>query len=146
MTIPCPCGSQLDFAYCCELYLNGEKIPQTAEALMRSRYTAYTQANITYIQNTMCDKASEGFDSLSAKQWAESVEWQGLTVIHATTDQVTFLAKFESRKKLQVIYERSQFKKINGHWYYVDGTMPKIKRNEPCPCRSGKKAKHCCFL
>jgi len=38
----CPCGSQEIFASCCEPYLSGDKIPLTAEILMRSRYTAYT--------------------------------------------------------------------------------------------------------
>nr|WP_316226808.1 SEC-C metal-binding domain-containing protein [Bradyrhizobium sp. SZCCHNS3052] len=39
----CPCGSGLPYDRCCGPYLDGDDQPPTAEALMRSRYTAYTR-------------------------------------------------------------------------------------------------------
>ncbi|MBK5938172.1 hypothetical protein CCR96_02550 [Halochromatium roseum] len=42
--MPCPCGSGHTLADCCEPFLAGTTMPATAEALMRSRYTAFTQA------------------------------------------------------------------------------------------------------
>ncbi|HUT76233.1 MAG TPA: SEC-C metal-binding domain-containing protein, partial [Polyangia bacterium] len=38
---PCPCGSSRDFADCCGPLLGGEGPAETAEALLRSRYTAF---------------------------------------------------------------------------------------------------------
>ena len=39
----CPCGSQKQYEQCCGPFLDGRAIAPTAEALMRSRYTAYTK-------------------------------------------------------------------------------------------------------
>lgn len=94
---------------------------------MRSRYSAYTRADSHYIQKTMCGKAIEGYDPAAAKQWAQQVKWLGLTVIDAPahdhlTGTVSFIARYQYQGQSAVIAERSQFKKINGQWFYVDGT------------------------
>ncbi len=145
----CPCYSNQDFSVCCEPYLIGEKTAETPEKLMRSRYTAYTMADISYIQKTMCKKAAENYDSISAKNWASSVTWVGLTVIDASVSSqqfgtVTFFARFLDGDIKKHIYEKSQFEKIDGQWFYVDGVTLKVNRNEACPCRSGHKFKRCC--
>ena len=49
----CPCGSGKPLSACCGPYLEGKEDPPTPEALMRSRYTAYTQGNLDYIEKTM---------------------------------------------------------------------------------------------
>ena len=41
----CPCGSLLAYAVCCGPLLTGERHAETAEALMRSRYTAFAVAD-----------------------------------------------------------------------------------------------------
>jgi SEC-C motif-containing protein len=51
-TTPCLCGSQLTYGDCCQTFHSGEKIPTTAEALMRSRYTAYALRDGAYLQAT----------------------------------------------------------------------------------------------
>ncbi|MGR8999959.1 MAG: YchJ family protein, partial [Gammaproteobacteria bacterium] len=48
----CLCGSGTDYQQCCGPYHSGEKIPGTAEALMRSRYSAYVLRNADYLQAT----------------------------------------------------------------------------------------------
>jgi SEC-C motif-containing protein len=48
----CLCGSGIEYQQCCGLFHSGEKIPATAEALMRSRYTAYVLRNAVYLQET----------------------------------------------------------------------------------------------
>jgi len=58
---PCPCNSGLDYAECCEPYITGQKNAPTAEALMRSRYTAYVVHAIDYIINT-CHEEGENID------------------------------------------------------------------------------------
>jgi len=116
---------------------------------MRSRYYAYTRSNIDYIQKTMCKEAAKNFDPLSAKNWASSVTWLGLTVIDApeSTNQwgtVTFFARFLDKNIKKHIYEKSEFEKINGQWFYVKGHILKANRNDTCPCGSGEKFKRCC--
>ena len=148
-TAQCPCQSGQNYAACCQPYIDGERYPNTAEALMRSRYTAYTQANIPYIAATMRDKAAESFDAARAEAWAKQADWQGLTVIdHQPQGEcatVTFIARFTLNGQNDRIIEQSEFQKINDRWYYVDGQHPKIGRNHPCPCGSGKKYKQCCL-
>ena len=51
-TTPCLCGSNLTYGECCQAFHRGEKIPTEAEALMRSRYTAYALRDGAYLQAT----------------------------------------------------------------------------------------------
>ena len=46
---PCPCGSGRAFGACCGPALSGERPAPTAEALMRSRYTAFTLRDTAYL-------------------------------------------------------------------------------------------------
>lgn len=71
----CPCGSNKNYSECCSIYINDQIKPETPEKLIRSRYTAYTQADINYIQRTMKAPALNDFDAESAKQWATTVQW-----------------------------------------------------------------------
>src|SRR3990167_2210876 len=120
----CPCNPKKLFSDCCEPYLTGKLKPSTPEALMRSSYTAYTLANIEYIQNTMCKKAAENYDPISAAKWASSVKWLGLTVVEApppknNSGTVTFVAQFLENNVRRKIVEKSLFEKIDGKWFYV---------------------------
>ena len=45
----CPCGSGKDYVQCCSPYIQGTQVAPTAEALMRSRYSAYATSEIDYI-------------------------------------------------------------------------------------------------
>src|SRR5690349_16481175 len=93
----CPCGSELTYAKCCGPYLSGKKFPPNAEALMRSRYTAYSaeEPNVAYIKNTMTLTAQKDFNEQQSAEWAAKTEWLGLTVLRneqtsATTAMVEF--------------------------------------------------------
>lgn len=152
----CPCGSQISYQHCCGRYIDGKATANSPEALMRSRYSAYTLANIDYIAKTMQGPAAKGFDYQLTKQWAESVEWRGLEVIKASIDlhsptlgTVEFKASYYYQNQLHIMHELSQFQLIEGHWYYIKGQSfktpsLKIGRNDSCPCNSGKKFKKCC--
>jgi len=154
----CPCGSKKDYQHCCELYIREQSIPQTPEALMRSRYTAYSQANIEYIKKTMQGKPLTNFNENEAKHWASQVLWLELKVIHATqnklddqTGTVEFIATYLESDLLKTIHENSLFRRIDNRWFYIDGqltnTLPKkISRNSVCPCGSQKKFKDCTHL
>src|SRR5690625_2096473 len=45
----CPCGTSKDYAECCGPVLAGQRAASTAEALMRSRYTAFVRGNDAYL-------------------------------------------------------------------------------------------------
>ena len=49
----CPCGSHKSYSGCCEPYLSGQKAALTPEALMRSRYSAFTKRKFSYLTKTM---------------------------------------------------------------------------------------------
>ncbi len=124
----CPCGSQIEYQACCGVFHKGKAVAETPEALMRSRYSAYSLASIDYIQRTMQGKPLIGFDKAAAEAWAKSAKWLGLEVLEvenvsSTLGYVTFIAYFMENGKAQAIHERSEFRYIDGQWFYVDGTL-----------------------
>ena len=158
----CPCSSGVEFSDCCAPYLKGKKQPETAEALLRSRFTAHTFANIDYIQKTHHPAHRAEIDLASTKDWAENSEWLSLEIIKTERGDlqddegtVEFIAKFnDSNGNLINHHEVSLFKKHQDNWYFVDAEAPKVEqirrnspkigRNDPCSCGSGKKYKKCC--
>lgn len=156
----CPCGSEKKYNECCEPYIKGTKVAPTAEALMRSRYTAFAVGEIDYISKTHHESTRKDLDMEGVKSWALNSEWLGLEIREKskgtekdTEGQVEFKCKFTFNGSEQSHHELSTFKKENGEWFFVDGVMktntvrrvePKVGRNDPCPCGSGKKAKKCC--
>lgn len=153
----CYCCSKKDYTACCAPFILGEKTAPTPEALMRSRYTAYSLAHIAYIEKTMRGKALLGFDADRAARWAKRAVWIKLEVIdhvlaHPSKGTVTFKAFFVEGQQLLCLHEKSEFIKEADHWYYVDGlrysepnlTVKKeLSRTGPCPCGSKRKFKSC---
>ncbi|WP_147822267.1 YchJ family protein [Salidesulfovibrio onnuriiensis] len=156
----CPCGSGKDFEACCEPYITGKENAPTAEALMRSRYSAYATGHVDYLHESLAPEKQSEHDPEAVRDWAEKSEWLGLTIMDTKagtekdeTGEVSFAAKFRQNNMVQEHREHSQFRKEDGKWFYVDGYLlppatvrneNKVGRNEPCPCGSGKKYKKCC--
>lgn len=158
----CSCGSQKDFSDCCEPYLKGKKIPATAEAMMRARYSAFVHHEFDYIFKTHHPSTLAELDKDGVRTWGMESKWLGLEVLSTdkgkdkdTEGTVEFRCKFILKDAEQVHHELSTFKKENGEWYFVDGelkntktvqrTSVKVGRNDLCPCGSGKKFKKCCI-
>lgn len=124
----CSCGTNKSYANCCGAFISGQKLPQTPEALMRSRYTAYTKANIEYIIRTMKAPANNNFHPEEAREWAQQVDWLGLEIIKTTSNGLTgfveFRAYFKHGNKNQVLHEISEFRQDEEQWYYINGTGP----------------------
>jgi SEC-C motif-containing protein len=155
----CPCLSGFPYEECCGPYISGVQNPPTAEALMRSRYTAYVVHNIDYIINTCVSNGKTDIDRRETAAWSEQSTWLGLKIIAVekggpddTEGLVEFEASYERKGLKDLHHERARFKKQGGLWMYEDGTVapvtvvrsvPKVGRNDPCPCGSGKKYKHC---
>lgn len=141
----CYCGSQASYEQCCEPFLTGQVRPQTALALMRSRYTAYATSQVDYIGETMRGKAALGFDTNEALAWSQQVQFTHLEILGFTDNTVEFKAFYKQEGHASFIHENSLFKRIRGQWFYIDKVdSPKQERNQPCLCGSGKKYKHCC--
>ena len=157
----CYCGSSLSYADCCQPFHRGARKAETAEKLMRSRYSAYVAGQIDYVDQTNDPAERESFDREAAEAWSKKSEWLGLEIIATRAGQpgdqegeVEFNARFKTDGKEQVHHEVSLFRfDPRQGWYYTDGKEirdplrrlePKVGRNDPCTCGSGKKLKKCC--
>lgn len=120
---------------------------------MRSRYCAYVLKLADYLRDTW--HASTRPATLTFA--SDEPEWCGLEIrdIRGGSEmdqygEVEFIARWLSPDgRCGALHERSRFVREEGRWYYVDGElMPtaisKVGRNDPCPCGSGRKFKHCC--
>ncbi len=127
--ISCPCCSGKAYTSCCGVFIEQKCLPATPEELMRSRYTAYTKANIHYIAHTMKSPALDHFDPVAARKWAKAVNWLKLEVIFSSMvgekGQVEFIAHFSQQGKNKVLHELSEFRRENNKWFYVDGAHKK---------------------
>ncbi|MBS0287933.1 MAG: hypothetical protein JSR17_11590 [Proteobacteria bacterium] len=128
MSLSCPCGLSLPYEQCCGKFIEGNDLPQTPEALMRSRYSAYTKANVGYIAKTMRGEPLADFDPQDTLAWLQQVQWEGLKVIQTKTKSeklgfVSFEARYNVNGEKQAICEKSEFHKIDNQWFYVGGKM-----------------------
>jgi SEC-C motif domain protein len=146
-SIACPCGGP-SLAACCGPYLAGAALPPTAEALMRSRYTAYTQRNEDYLRATW-HPSTRPQDAILDKD--EQLRWLGLEIKsalrlrqrkaelpdHPDSDRdsdratVEFVARFKVGGRAHRLHEVSRFLRepdpaLGGmpRWFYLDGTFP----------------------
>ncbi len=121
----CPCGSSQPYAACCARYIEGHAAAPTAEALMRSRYTAYVLLKEEYLLATW--HPSTRPNSLGLADEA-SAKWTGLEVKrHEQQDDehaiVEFVARYKVNGRAHRLHEVSRFEKEAGRWFYVDGDI-----------------------
>jgi len=157
----CPCQSGKEYDACCGPIIRGDQAAPTAETLMRSRYSAFAKGEIDYLKQSLHPKQRTDYDPDSTRRWAEHSEWLGLEIVDThdggENDEegtVEFIAKYRQKGGTLAHHEIGEFKRSNGIWYYHDGKTvtpgtvrhegPKVGRNDPCPCGSGKKYKKCC--
>jgi len=158
MTI-CPCGSGRPYSECCKQIISGSQPADTAEQLMRARYSAYVFAEMDFVFESTHPEHRQGYDHAGTKEWAETAEWQGLEIINTnkggaddSVGEVEFIARFSEKGNKREHHEAGQFKRKDGRWYFTDGrmvrpkplTVTKVGRNDPCTCGSGLKYKKCC--
>jgi SEC-C motif domain protein len=164
----CPCGSLFPYNDCCALLIQGGGYADTAEDLMRSRYSAFVKKKWDYLARTSLHSSKNAEDY---QRSSENTKWQRLEVHGSeggnhddTKGQIEFSAWYSDGKSEKVLREHSHFEKKAGRWYYdeqgshtispstkraapqktVVRSDPKTGRNDPCPCQSGKKYKKCC--
>ena len=144
----CPCGSDKDYDQCCGAFLSGRARPPTAEALMRSRYSAYALGNIGYIERTTAPESRAAFDSGSARAWSTEATWLGLRIVategggvDSDAGIVEFVATYRRDGATLAHRERSRFRRTDGgEWRYVDGESGSTQADARRPAALGGSA------
>ena len=154
----CPCGSGSSFADCCEPIIKGSRESETAEELMRARYSAFATGAIDFIVASTHSRTRKEIDLAFIREWSETSTWRGLEILETkqVNDNkafVSFEAQFTQGGEDHRHREKSLFERENGAWRFVTGDdlknptvryeTPRPGRNDPCPCGSGKKYKKC---
>ncbi len=158
---PCSCGSQAEFAACCEPIIDGARPAATSEQLMRARYTAYARGRLSFLRASTHPDHRAGHDEKATRDWALNSQWHSLEILAVEGggpgDQegtVEFAAEYTHGGQRQRHHETASFQRVEDAWYLTGGKIikpqpvvresPKIGRNDPCPCGSGRKHKKCC--
>ena len=123
---PCPCGRSLAYAACCSRWHEGPQYLQapTAEALMRSRYSAFVLGRHDYLLATWHPSTRPA----TIEPDPVGLRWLGLElkshqVVDADHAEVEFVARHKLAGRAHRLHERSQFERVDGVWLYVDGVV-----------------------
>ncbi|OLT53280.1 zinc-binding protein [Cellulosimicrobium sp. CUA-896] len=136
----CPCLSGDTYGECCGRYHAALRAPggtasgsapsvaPTAEALMRSRYSAFVVGDADYLRATWHPSTRPETLDLD-----DDVEWRRLDVVRTAaggpfddTGVVEFVAHHRSRAHPSDrghLHEVSRFVREDGRWLYVDGSL-----------------------
>ena len=126
----CPCGSGLAYAACCEPFHLGEPAP-TAEALMRSRYSAFACGLVPYLLRTWHPMTRPDRVDLD-----DGTVWRRLQIVdvvrggeHDTTGVVEFRAAYrDASGAAGLLEERSRFDRVAGVWLYTGAEVAPVTR------------------
>ena len=125
---------------------------------MRSRYTAHVVRDTAYLDRTYLPTSKH--PGVDGHVLGNDTKWVKLEIHRHDADvkpgisHVDFSAHFEERGQGGVMHEKSEFAFLDGRWIFTRSlregpapvvlNTPKVGRNDPCPCGSGKKYKKCC--
>jgi SEC-C motif-containing protein len=125
---------------------------------MRARFTAHAVHDYKFLHDSYRGTAGKPY---APEDGEPSIVWTRLEIhAHETTDNpdrsfVDFSAYGTEEGVEKVMHEKAEFLRIDGSWLYnremrlgpapYKSAHPKVGRNDPCPCGSGKKYKHCCL-
>ncbi len=96
---------------------------------MRSRYSAFCELNLTYVQKTMQGKALQNFNLRESLAHAQKCKWTSLKIIFTSIDEnkisglVEFLADYRMYGKAHCLHEKSEFIFVDGRWFYISGVI-----------------------
>lgn len=119
----CPCGFAQSYAACCGRWHAGAP-PPTAEALMRSRYSAFVIRNEPYLLASWHPSRRPSRVTFDPQQ-----KWLGLKVVASMSTgehsaEVEFIARYRiGGASAARLHERSRFVREDGRWFYVDGDL-----------------------
>ncbi|NNG20694.1 zinc chelation protein SecC [Naumannella sp. ID2617S] len=117
----CPCGGGA-YADCCGPLLDGGRLAESAEELMRSRYTAFAVGDARHLLGTWHPRTRPHSVSV------DGIEWTGLEIVDTVAGTpgdedgvVEFLAQHRIDGRPGTLHERSRFARRAGRWLYLDG-------------------------
>ena len=157
----CPCNSGKTYGECCEPIIKGTVKAETPEALMRARYSAYVSGEVLFLRDSSTAEVQEELNEKASRLWSKAAEWHGLEILSTEgggpgddKGVVEFRALYTANGEFCNHHEVSRFVREADGWKFADGDLvgekpvvreePKVGRNDPCPCGSGKKYKKCC--
>jgi SEC-C motif-containing protein len=115
----CPCGTGQRYDVCCGRLHRRAAEAETAEELMRSRYTGYALGELDHVWRTWHPRTRPTRLTPDPER-----RWTGLEILDATTDgdqaEVEFRASFEQHGTPGIHHERSAFERRRGRWVYVE--------------------------
>ncbi|MGZ3780454.1 MAG: YchJ family protein [Pseudobdellovibrionaceae bacterium] len=128
----CPCDPEKNYKDCCGVYHSGKAKAPTAEALMRSRYSAFAKNEMQYLRDTTDPQTLENIDDDANKEWAERAKFLKLEIVHAdekaTKGTVEFKAFYLVDDEEYIHHEVSTFRKQAGVWFFKSGKIKAEKK------------------
>jgi SEC-C motif-containing protein len=121
-TRSCPCGLPSPYEACCGRLHSGSAAAATAEALMRSRYSAFVKGDAKYLLRTWHPRTRPGRLELDP-----GMPWTGLEIldtVDGSAFHATGVVEFRASYRGGELRERSRFERVEGAWVYVDGEFP----------------------
>ncbi len=119
----CPCLSGLPYDECCGRFHRGQAQAPTAEALMRSRFSAFAVGDADYLLRTWHPSARPAGLDLEP-----DVRWYRLDIVACSAGglldaegTVEFRAYYRSPDGAGSQHEVSRFVRQDGAWAYVSG-------------------------
>ncbi|MBK3393808.1 YchJ family protein [Psychrobacter sp. M9-54-1] len=171
----CPCqinpsssaiSSPLLYKECCQPYHDGlfdseDNKADTAERLMRTRYSAFVLVKPEYIVATTLPAQQNVLDIKAIESWAKETNWAGLEIVahmpklgkrHAKVEFKAYFNISDNKDDgIQAHHELSAFVKVidkannDARWYFLDPTVSmSVTQKQRCICGSGEKFKRCC--
>jgi len=128
--LPCYCQSGLAYGVCCGQYIHGLARAPTAQALMRSRYSANCRKAYKYLMQTWYAQTRPA--KLDTKG---QVEWNGLEIIATNQDDIHAWVEFKAsymhrvahgsheHSHAHIMHEKSRFILDDNQWFYIDGEI-----------------------
>ena len=124
MNMNCYCGSGNNYEDCCKIVHLDLKNAESAEQLMRARYSAFCLSLVDFLYNSFHPNSRRFQKKSEIEQWSKENKWEGLEIIKATENTVEFRAIYvDPFGEKQQHHEKSRFQKLQGTWYYLDGRI-----------------------
>lgn len=127
MQTDCACGSNKNFTDCCGCYIEGNTPAPNAEALMRSRYVAYTLGREDYLLATWHPSTRPAtldmVDKIETKWLGLEVKRHEYNLQEPDRAEVEFVARYKVGGRAHRLHEVSRFVREGEQWFYVDGDI-----------------------
>jgi len=122
----CPCGSKRAYHDCCRPYHIGKAHPETAEQLMRARYSAFFFRLVDYLVSSTHPDSREKNLREELVAVVDQMMWRSLKIVGSSKGQkedkkgkVEFMAQYHCDGGFHELHENSRFRKYKGQWKYV---------------------------